>query len=202
MRLSDAGYSTILGLTGAGDEWVQRELLSIIGRRPDGIILTGALLDNKARRKQLKATGITIIETWDLPAIRSIWWWVSRTMRSERPWRGTPWHKTAAKPLLFRPTGVRALAQAPQLRANNARERRTRTRCRQLYRHHDLWTGPARDSCASGQRKVLRCGRCAPPIGALMGHWMSFATAGSECRKTSPSSALATWTLRRSSVLH
>jgi LacI family transcriptional regulator, gluconate utilization system Gnt-I transcriptional repressor len=65
--LSDAGYSTILGLTGAGDEWVQRELLSIIGRRPDGIILTGSLLDNKARR-QLKATGITIIETWDLPA--------------------------------------------------------------------------------------------------------------------------------------
>ena len=65
--LADAGYSVILGLTGAGDERVQRELLSIIGRRPDGIILTGSLLDGAAR-KQLKATGITIIETWDLPS--------------------------------------------------------------------------------------------------------------------------------------
>jgi LacI family transcriptional regulator, gluconate utilization system Gnt-I transcriptional repressor len=65
--LADAGYSVILGLTGATDEWVQRELLSIIGRRPDGIILTGPLLDGTAR-KQLKATGITTIETWDLPA--------------------------------------------------------------------------------------------------------------------------------------
>ena len=37
------------------------------GRRPDGIILTGSLLDGAAR-KQLKSTGITIIETWDLPA--------------------------------------------------------------------------------------------------------------------------------------
>ena len=65
--LADAGYSVILGLTGAGDERMQRELLSIIGRRPDGIILTGSLPDGAAR-KQLKATGITIIETWDLPA--------------------------------------------------------------------------------------------------------------------------------------
>jgi LacI family transcriptional regulator, gluconate utilization system Gnt-I transcriptional repressor len=65
--LADAGYSVILGLTGAKDERVQRELLSIIGRRPDGIILTGSLLDGAAR-KQLKSTGITIIETWDLPA--------------------------------------------------------------------------------------------------------------------------------------
>jgi LacI family transcriptional regulator, gluconate utilization system Gnt-I transcriptional repressor len=65
--LADAGYSVILGLTGAGDERVQRELLSIIGRRPDGIILTGSLLDGAAR-KQLKATGITTIETWDLPS--------------------------------------------------------------------------------------------------------------------------------------
>jgi LacI family gluconate utilization system Gnt-I transcriptional repressor len=65
--LADAGYSVILGLTGAGDERVQRELVSIIGRRPDGIILTGSLLDGAAR-KQLKATGITIIETWDLPS--------------------------------------------------------------------------------------------------------------------------------------
>jgi LacI family transcriptional regulator, gluconate utilization system Gnt-I transcriptional repressor len=67
--LADAGYSVILGLTGAGDERVQRELMSIIGRRPDGIILTGTLLDGTTRQ-QLKATGITTIETWDLPSNR------------------------------------------------------------------------------------------------------------------------------------
>lgn len=64
--LADEGYSVMLGLTGAADENVQRQLLSMIGRRPDGIILTGTRLD-PASRKQLKATGIPTIETWDLP---------------------------------------------------------------------------------------------------------------------------------------
>lgn len=56
----------MLGLTGVNDEHVQRQLQSIIGRRPDGIILTGTVLDAAARR-QLRATGIPTIETWDLP---------------------------------------------------------------------------------------------------------------------------------------
>jgi LacI family gluconate utilization system Gnt-I transcriptional repressor len=64
--LADEGYSVMLGLTGAADENVQRQLQSMIGRRPDGIILTGTMLD-PASRKQLKATGIPTIETWDLP---------------------------------------------------------------------------------------------------------------------------------------
>ena len=64
--LAEEGYSVMLGLTGAADENVQRQLLSIIGRRPDGIILTGTRLD-AAARKQLKRTGIPTIETWDLP---------------------------------------------------------------------------------------------------------------------------------------
>jgi len=64
--LSQEGYSVMLGLTGANDEHVQRQLQSMIGRRPDGIILTGAMLDASARR-QLKSTGIPTIETWDLP---------------------------------------------------------------------------------------------------------------------------------------
>jgi LacI family transcriptional regulator, gluconate utilization system Gnt-I transcriptional repressor len=64
--LSEEGYSVMLGLTGANDEHVQRQLQSMIGRRPDGIILTGTMLDAAARR-QLKATGTPTIETWDLP---------------------------------------------------------------------------------------------------------------------------------------
>lgn len=68
--LSDAltgyGYSVMLALTGAADEQVQRQLLSIIGRRPDGIILAGTQLDESARQK-LKHAGITTIETWDMP---------------------------------------------------------------------------------------------------------------------------------------
>ena len=65
--LAAGGYSVMLALTGAGDEHVDRQLLSIIGRRPDGIILTGSILQSSARA-QLKSTGITTIETWDLPA--------------------------------------------------------------------------------------------------------------------------------------
>ena len=65
--LAEVGYTVMLGLTGAADEHLQRQLLSIIGRRPDGIILTGSLLDASARQ-QLKATRIPTIETWDLPA--------------------------------------------------------------------------------------------------------------------------------------
>jgi LacI family gluconate utilization system Gnt-I transcriptional repressor len=65
--LAQQGYSVMLALTGASDEHVQRQLLSIIGRRPDGIILTGTLLNENSRR-QLRATGIPTIETWDLPA--------------------------------------------------------------------------------------------------------------------------------------
>jgi len=65
--LAEVGYTVMLGLTGAADEHVHRQLLSIIGRRPDGVILTGSLLDAAARR-QLKATKINTIETWDLPA--------------------------------------------------------------------------------------------------------------------------------------
>jgi LacI family gluconate utilization system Gnt-I transcriptional repressor len=65
--LAEEGYSVMLGLTGAADEIAQRQLQSMIGRRPDGIILTGTMLD-AASRKQLKATGIPTIETWDLPS--------------------------------------------------------------------------------------------------------------------------------------
>jgi LacI family gluconate utilization system Gnt-I transcriptional repressor len=65
--LADRGYSVVLALTGASDEHAERQLLSIIGRRPDGIILTGAVLPANARAK-LIASEIPTIETWDLPS--------------------------------------------------------------------------------------------------------------------------------------
>lgn len=65
--LADKGYSVMLGLTGAHDEYVEQQVLSIIGRRPEGIILTGPTLSLETRGR-LKSFEITTIETWDLPA--------------------------------------------------------------------------------------------------------------------------------------
>lgn len=64
--LAAEGYSVMLGLTGTSDEHVHRQLSSIIGRRPDGIILTGTMLDARTRTLLVSA-GIPTIETWDLP---------------------------------------------------------------------------------------------------------------------------------------
>lgn len=65
--LAAQGYSVMLGLTGAHEEHAERQILSIIGRRPEGIILTGATLAAQVRQR-LKGSEITTIETWDLPA--------------------------------------------------------------------------------------------------------------------------------------
>ena len=61
--LAEQGYSVMLGLSGNADE---HQLLSIIGRRPDGIILTGPMVD-AAARKLIVSARIPTIETWDLP---------------------------------------------------------------------------------------------------------------------------------------
>lgn len=65
--LAAQGYGVMLGLTGAHDEHVDRQILSLIGRRTEGIILTGPSLSPQTRRR-LKSSEITTIETWDLPA--------------------------------------------------------------------------------------------------------------------------------------
>jgi LacI family gluconate utilization system Gnt-I transcriptional repressor len=64
--LADNGYSVMLGLTGESDAYLQRQLRAIVGRRPDGIILTGRLVDEGARKLLIDAA-IPTIETWDLP---------------------------------------------------------------------------------------------------------------------------------------
>jgi len=65
--LTDQGYNVMLCLSGINDEYLHRQLMSIVGRRPDGIILTGTTVD-PASRKLLVRAGISTIETWDLPA--------------------------------------------------------------------------------------------------------------------------------------
>lgn len=65
--LATNGFSVMLGLSGDRDQHINRQVLSMIGHRPVGIILTGATLPRDARR-QLEGSGISVIETWDLPS--------------------------------------------------------------------------------------------------------------------------------------
>lgn len=63
--LSEAGYQLMLGQTGYADSREDALLEAIIGRRPDGIVLTG-IVHSTAGRKRLIAAGIPVVETWDL----------------------------------------------------------------------------------------------------------------------------------------
>ncbi|MBD8576677.1 LacI family DNA-binding transcriptional regulator [Pseudomonas syringae] len=66
-RLTDAGYQTLLGLTGYSPEQEEKLLETILGRRPDGIVLTGTL-HTEASRLRLAQSGIPVVESWDLTA--------------------------------------------------------------------------------------------------------------------------------------
>jgi LacI family transcriptional regulator, gluconate utilization system Gnt-I transcriptional repressor len=63
--LFEAGYQLMLGQTGYSPEREDALLEAIIGRRPDGIFLTGILLSSRGRTRLL-ASGIPVVETWDL----------------------------------------------------------------------------------------------------------------------------------------
>ena len=63
--LFDAGYQLMLGQSGYSTEREEVLLEAIIGRRPDGIFITGILPPGKARTRLL-ASGIPVVETWDL----------------------------------------------------------------------------------------------------------------------------------------
>ena len=60
-----AGYQVMLGQSGYGTEREDALLDALIGRRPDGIIITGIMHSPEAR-KRLAAAGIPVVETWDL----------------------------------------------------------------------------------------------------------------------------------------
>ncbi|MBT9463657.1 LacI family DNA-binding transcriptional regulator [Hydrogenophaga sp.] len=63
--LFDAGYQLMLGQSSYSAAREESLLEAIIGRRPDGIFLTGILRPGQGRTR-LMASGIPVVETWDL----------------------------------------------------------------------------------------------------------------------------------------
>ncbi len=63
--LFERGYQLMLGQSGYSAEREDALVESIIGRRPDGIFLTGIMQSAKSRARLL-ASGIPVVETWDL----------------------------------------------------------------------------------------------------------------------------------------
>ena len=63
--LFDAGYQLMLGQSGYSADREELLLEAIIGRRPDGIFLTGIMGAGRGRTR-LVASGIPVVETWDL----------------------------------------------------------------------------------------------------------------------------------------
>jgi len=63
--LAAAGYQLMLGQSGYENSREDALLEAIIGRRPDGVVLTGIMRSAKGRRR-LQASGIPVVETWDL----------------------------------------------------------------------------------------------------------------------------------------
>ena len=63
--LAEHGYQVMLGQAGYTGSREDALLDAIIGRRPDGIVLTGILHSDQGRRRLL-ASAIPVVETWDL----------------------------------------------------------------------------------------------------------------------------------------
>lgn len=64
-RLAQAGYQTLLGLTGYSAEREETLLDAVLARRPDGIVLTGTL-HTDASRQRLARSRVPVVEAWDL----------------------------------------------------------------------------------------------------------------------------------------
>lgn len=62
--LEARGYQLMVGQSGYDSPREDALLRAIIGRRPDGIVLTG-VMHSPQGRQQLKASGIPVVETWD-----------------------------------------------------------------------------------------------------------------------------------------
>jgi LacI family gluconate utilization system Gnt-I transcriptional repressor len=63
--LAGYGYQLMLGQSGYEDSREDELLETIIGRRPDGVVLTG-IMRSPQGRKRLLNSGIPVVETWDL----------------------------------------------------------------------------------------------------------------------------------------
>ena len=64
-ELAAAGYQLILGQTNYDADVEERVLNTMIGRQPDGIVVTG-LVQSQRARDRLRQSGIPVVETWDL----------------------------------------------------------------------------------------------------------------------------------------
>ncbi len=64
-ELDAAGYQLILGQTGYDRSREDALLNTMIGRRPDGIVITG-LVHSQVARERLRRLGLPVVETWDL----------------------------------------------------------------------------------------------------------------------------------------
>ncbi|WP_028996490.1 LacI family DNA-binding transcriptional regulator [Azohydromonas australica] len=62
--LAQQGYQLMLGQTGYADSREDELLEQILGRRPDGLVLTGVMHSAQGRRR-LQASGLPVVETWD-----------------------------------------------------------------------------------------------------------------------------------------
>ena len=62
--LDGAGYHVLLGLSGY-DDGEEALLAAILGRRPDGLLLTGKLR-SPATKRRLARAGVPVVEIWDL----------------------------------------------------------------------------------------------------------------------------------------
>ncbi len=65
--LREQGYAVLLGASDYSREGEEQLLRAVLGRRPDGIVLTDSVHTPPARRL-LRAAGIPVVETWELPA--------------------------------------------------------------------------------------------------------------------------------------
>ena len=63
--LFDAGYQLMLGQSSYSAEREEALLEAIIGRRPDGIFLSGIMRPGRGRTR-LVSSGIPVVESWDL----------------------------------------------------------------------------------------------------------------------------------------
>jgi LacI family gluconate utilization system Gnt-I transcriptional repressor len=65
--LDGSGLQVLLGYTDYDQAAEERLLRAMLSRRPEGVVVTGGT-HTPAARKLLKAAGIPVVETWDLPA--------------------------------------------------------------------------------------------------------------------------------------
>lgn len=63
--LDAEGYQLILGQSGYDHAREEKLIDTMMGRRPDGIVVTG-LVHSARAREQLRRLGIPVVETWDL----------------------------------------------------------------------------------------------------------------------------------------